>query len=178
MRSLYLAPVAIISLLLFSAGCFEKELDDEGHNTQIPLKTLSSYPVALEEGQTGTLSLPFIGVNLVETDVKHHWDMPENVTGVVVNVSWMESGWDVELSTGTGDCPHSGMSMAEETGSSGQISVEYSAPGNQTLETGQWFCHIAVLDLNSHRGGSLNYVFEVALLSYEEVDCEEDVCPV
>jgi len=172
------ALASIVVLFIMAAGCLDSE---EGSDVPISGETekvLASYPVALDEGQTGSLSVPFVGLNFVDTDVKHHWDMPENITGIMVNVSWQSSGWDVELATGTGECPHSGMSKADESGTTGMISIEYNAPENQTLEIGQWFCHITVNDLTSHRGDSLNYVFEVKLLSYDEVHCEDDVCPV
>jgi hypothetical protein len=175
----WIVPLSLITLLLLLSGCIDS--DNNKWETSIEdetVKALASYPVALTEGQTGTLSVPFVGINFLDTDVKHHWDMPENVTGIIVNVSWQGSGWNIELATGTGECPHQGMKYADVTGSSGELSIEYHAADNQTLEIGQWFCHLAVQDISSHRGESMNYVFDVKLLSYEEVHCEGDVCPV
>ena len=86
--------------------------------------------------------------------------------------------WDIELSIGTGDCPHSGMMMNSTQGGGGELSTEYWVGKDDSLDPMQWFCHLALPDANTHRGESINYVFEVTLFSYEEIDCEGDVCPV
>lgn len=166
-------------LLVLASGC----LDEEGSDGR-PLdmgsenKNLVSIPIALDEGQTGTISIPFLGVNFLDTDVKHHWNMPTNVSGVRVNLTWQDQGWDLELATGTGECPHQGTLLASSTGSSGELSVEYFAGENETLQNIQWFAHIAVMDASSHRGDSMDFIFEVTLLTYDKEACEGDVCPV
>jgi hypothetical protein len=169
----------VITFSLLLSGCIGK---DEGGN-EGPIDgeetgTMTSHPIGLDEGQTGDMSIPLIGVNFVDTDVKHHWDMPQNVTGVRVNVSWSGASWDVELAIGTGDCPHSGMQLNSSTGGGGQLSTEFWVHKDDSLDMTQWFCHLTLPDPGAHRGESINYVFEVTLFSYEEIDCEGDVCPV
>ncbi len=169
----------VAPLFILTAGCIGGG-DEDGatsKGTDDLVLELISHPIALEEGQTGSLDVPFIGINFLDTDVKHHWDMPANVTGVMVNVTCSPSSWNIELSIGTGDCPHSGKAMNTTNGNSGELSVQFWTRGNNSLELGQWFCHIAPEDASSHRGQSLQYVFEVTLFSYEEIDCEGDVCP-
>ncbi len=167
--------VAIVGFVL-TAGCIEddeRETDDSGEEGELVLHILG---VPLDEGETGTMSVPLIGVNFVDTDVKHHWNMPVNITGVMVNVSWTGDPWDVELSIGIGDCPHEGTAVNSTSGSDNQLSIQYWAGGEDTLDETQWFCHLGLEDPSSHRGETIDYLFEVYLFSYDE-DCG-DACAV
>jgi len=171
--------LSTIVLSLVLSGCLGSGDDDGNDDTLLEVeKHLSSAVIPLDEGQTGSLDVPLVGLMFVDTDVKHHWDMPQNISGIRVNLTCSDPSWDVELAIGTGDCPHSGMAMNTTNGPSGELSIEYWVTGDDSLQTGQWFCHIASNDMTSHRGESLNYVFEATLFSYEEIDCHGDVCPV
>jgi hypothetical protein len=174
----YSLPILVIVTTVFFAGCIEDQGKGSGDGIDSETeKTLISAPMGLDEGQTGTMSVPYVGVNIVDLDVKHHWNMPMNISGMRVNVSWTGASWDVELSIGTGDCPHSGMLMNSTQGGSGELSMEFWTSEEDPLETSQWFCHLGLPDTSGHRGESINYVFEVTLFSFEEIDCEGDVCP-
>ncbi len=167
--------VAIVGFVL-TAGCIEDEErneDDTGEEGELVLHVLG---VPLDEGEVGTMSIPLIGVNFVDTDVKHHWNMPSNVTGVMVNVSWTGDPWDVEFSIGIGDCPHSGTAVNSTSGSNDQLSIQYWVSGEDTLDETQWFCHLGLENPASHRGESIDYLFEVYLFTYDE-DCG-DACAV
>ena len=103
--------------------------------------------IECDEGNSGTLSVPLNP--LADSDKKHHWDMPENAVRVMVILEWTEDNWDLELDTGTGECPDNGEALASATGSDGTIKVIYSAPDG-FLPTGQWFAHIAILNPDQH----------------------------
>lgn len=177
-RSLSIS-LALVIVTIALSGCLGSGDDygDPDVKVQDEMQ-LTSAAIPLDEGQTGSLDVPLVGLRIVDTDVKHHWEMPQNISGVRVNLTCTDSSWDVELTIGTGDCPHSGIAMNTTNGPSGDLSIEYWAMGEESLQTEQWFCHIAVNDITSHRGESLNYVFEITLFSYEEIDCHGDVCPV
>ncbi|MGA1821200.1 MAG: hypothetical protein ACMUIG_01580 [Thermoplasmatota archaeon] len=171
-----LAIAVVIMTTLITLGCLDGSddaFDPAGSEVEMQI---SSSKIPLDEGQTGEMSIPYIGVNFVELDVKHHFDMPENITRIMVNVSWTGADWDLVLSTGTGDCPHSGVEMNSTRGSGRFLSVEYSCDDGLSEE--QWFCHLALDDPGSHRGESISYVFDVTLYSYQEIECDDGVCPV
>ncbi len=172
----YISILVVIGII--SMGCIgDKEPSGSiDNNAELPL-TLQSTPVSLNEGASGSIEIPLIGANFVDTDVKHHWDMSNNVTKVMVNVTLSGPSRTIELSTGTGDCPHSGEMLASTTGSEDMLSVTFEAEANSTLQETMWFCHLALSNQGSHRGDTINYVFTVTLFSYGELECEDEVCP-
>jgi len=174
----YIVLAAVLVTVITTLGCIEgpdDALNPAGGEAEMEI---SSSKIPLDEGQTGDMSIPYLGVNFLETDVKHHFDMPVNITRVVVNVSWTGSDWDLILSTGTGDCPHSGVELNSTQGSGKFLSVEYSTSNEEGLSTDQWFCHLALENPGSHRGESISYMFDVTLYSHQEIECDEGVCPV
>lgn len=178
MRSASLIMALSAALIFLTAGCLEGETDSITVIEEEGQLELHSEKIPLNEGNTGEAQIPLVGVNFVDTDVKHHWGMPSNISGIMVNVSWEGSGWGIELAIGTGDCPHSGRTFNTTHGTSGDLSVRYRVEGNESLEMTQWFCHLAMDDPSSHRGETFSYVFDVTLFSYQEIDCEGGVCPV
>lgn len=173
----YILTICVIIVLCLVMGCTNEEnvalesYDDEKSNE------IYSAPVVLDEGPSGTMDIPWVGVKVLELDAKHHWTMPANVSRVMVNVTLSGPARSMELSTGTGECPHSGMMLNDTIGGEDTLSVTYQAPENETLVEGQWFAHISLQDPSSHRGDSFTYVFSVTLFSPIELDCEDDVCP-
>lgn len=159
--------IILILVPIIMAGCIGGEEKDnikkkEGIVDEAGALTQNIINVTLDEGNTGTISIPIVGAAIVETDVKKHWDMPSNITKVTANLTWDKSGWDLEFSIGTGECPDNGETKASKEGNNGIISIEYSAI-NGTLEEGQWFAHVRVKDPTSHRGDSLDFTITVVL---------------
>ena len=126
--------------------------------------SLIAQPAQMIDGSSGTISIPMVGASVLETDVKHHWEMPEGIVKLGTTLTW-SSGWELEYSTGTGECPHSGEMLAVDTSSSGSITIVYEADEGDTLVTGTWFVHAAVPDINAHRGESMDYTMEVTIFS-------------
>lgn len=175
-KVIYLSLVVIIVIAMSSTAFITeapKETEEKDANPNLPggdllpdelEGDLVAQSVQLDEGNTGTISIPLVGTIVTETDVKHHWTMPNGVVMVEATLTW-SSGWELEFSTGTGGCPNSGEKLASATSSSGSITITYEADEGDTLITGQWFVHISVPDVNSHRGESMDYTMEVTLYS-------------
>jgi len=123
-------------------------------------------PVSLTEGNTGSISIPLVGIQVLDTDEKHHWDMPPETVKVKATLTWEDTSWELDFAIGTGECPHSGTTLASAADSSGSITLEYEADG-EALEEGQWFAHVAAPDADSHRGESVSYSIDVELFPAE-----------
>jgi hypothetical protein len=79
--------------------------------------------------------------------VRNHFEMPEGKDALVVDVTWPDHAWTLEVTTGTGGCPHSGKTYATAEGiGSAHLYVPASALGDDvaTFEAGSgWFVHLA-----------------------------------
>ena len=78
-------------LPLVFMGCTEDRgggtRNDDGNNN--PVENIAvPTSVTLDEGNSGSTTLPLIGTSIAETDIKHHWNMPAGTTRVVANLSW------------------------------------------------------------------------------------------
>ena len=116
--------------------------------------------VQLDEGNSGTIHIPFVGSSLMDTDEKHHWDMPTGKSRVTATLTWSDTSWDLEFSIGVGECPHQGTAKAVDSGTSGSITVQFQ---QDPLDEGQWFAHVRCLNPDSHRGESCDFTMEVLL---------------
>jgi hypothetical protein len=79
--------------------------------------------------------------------VKHHFEMPEGKDALVVDVTWPAETWTLDVTTGTGGCPHSGKTYASAEGAgAAHLYVPASALGDDvtSFEAGSgWFVHLA-----------------------------------
>ena len=79
--------------------------------------------------------------------VKHHFEMPEGKDSLVVDVTWPAETWTLDVTAGTGGCPHSGKTYASAEGAgSAHLYVPASALGDDvtSFEAGSgWFVHLA-----------------------------------
>ncbi len=79
--------------------------------------------------------------------VKHHFEMPEGKDALVVDVTWPAETWTLDVTAGTGGCPHSGKTYASTEGAgSAHLYVPVSALGDEvtSFEAGSgWFVHLA-----------------------------------
>ncbi|MDG6219867.1 MAG: hypothetical protein QCI38_00275 [Candidatus Thermoplasmatota archaeon] len=130
-------------------------------------------PMAFTDGNSGTINIPLVGASVMETDVKHHFDMPEGMTKVEVTFTW-DPAWELTLDIGLGNCPHSGTLLETYTCSSGTHTLVFEDV--EGLETGQWFAHIKVTDVNAHRGESCTYSMSAVCCSCTDAcgDCDSD----
>jgi hypothetical protein len=124
--------------------------------------------ITLEEGNSGTITIPWVGVNFRNTDEKHHWDMPSGVLKVVATLTWYEEGWELDFSIGVGDCPHHGERKNGSVEDDGEIVVEYTDPGGEPLEEGEWFAHISTVNKNEKRGESCDYIIKIVVYRLEK----------
>lgn len=125
-------------------------------------------PAGLEPSATedfsGSAAIPLVGLNFIDTDTKDHWDMPEGMVAVVATLSWESSGWDIEFSIGTGECPDSGMIYDMDSASAGPVTVVYVINEDEdVLATGQWFFHIRYDNVDQHRGDAFSYDVDIGL---------------
>lgn len=133
--------------------------DDGGASAQSTCDVeVQGTAVETDEGNDGTITI----VWGLDNDKKHHWDMPDEMTRVVATLSWTEENWNLEFSTGTGECPHNGEALASATSSDGYIIVQYDAPTGY-LETGQWFVHIKTLNEDEHMAETCDYEITVTI---------------
>jgi hypothetical protein len=79
--------------------------------------------------------------------VKHHFEMPEGKDALVVDVTWPAETWTLDVTAGTGGCPHSGKTYASVEGAgTAHLYVPASALGEEatSFEAGSgWFVHLA-----------------------------------
>jgi len=82
-----------------------------------------------------------------ESHVKHHFEMPEGKDALVVDVTWPAETWTLDVTAGTGGCPHSGKTYASIEGAgSAHLYVPVAALGDEvsSFEAGSsWFVHLA-----------------------------------
>jgi len=82
-----------------------------------------------------------------DSHVKHHFEMPEGKDALVVDVTWPAETWTLEVTAGTGSCPHSGKTHASIEGAgSAHLYVPVAALGDEvsSFEAGSsWFVHLA-----------------------------------
>ena len=146
---------------------------DNGEDTGMNGSVFADLEPAATEDFSGSAAIPLVGLNFIDTDTKDHWDMPDGMIAVVATLNWEASGWDIEFSIGTGECPDSGMIYDMDSASEGPITVEYIiGEDEEALETGQWFFHIRYDNVDQHRGDSFPYDVDIKLfdagLSVEE----------
>ena len=114
-----------------------------------------------KEGNSGTIQVPYIGLQFLDTDQKHHWDMEADTKKVVARLEWSDPSWELEFSIGTGECPDSGQAKESGSGDNGTIILKYS--DEEGLAEGQWFAHIRGLDKESHRGEECKYSLTITV---------------
>ncbi len=144
----------------------EKSGEDDGNSTACEHMGAEGVSIKCNEGNSGTIQIPFIGLQFLETDEKHHWDMEDGIKKVVARLEWTDTSWQFEFSIGTGECPDSGQAKESGSGNNGTIILNYG--DEEGLAEGQWFAHIRSLDKESHRGEECKYsltitVFECAM---------------
>ena len=112
--------------------------------------------ITTDAGNKVTLG-PYTRIQLLlyEPETKDHFNMPSGMQKVEVTITWSGSGWDLELLTGTGECADSGEVLASGKGSTGNITVSYTASGNETLQEGQWFIMVRCSNMDQHIRESL-----------------------
>jgi len=141
----------------------EGETSEEGdgsNDTACEHKGADGTPVDCNEGNSGSIQIPFIGIQSMETDEKHHWDMEAENKKVVARLEWTDTSWEFEFSIGTGECPDSGVEKESGSGDNGTIIISYA---EEDLAEGQWFAHIRALDKESHRGEECKYSLTITV---------------
>ncbi|MCK4717061.1 MAG: hypothetical protein KAT70_00215 [Thermoplasmata archaeon] len=157
--------LAIVTAIIFLAafkgmsGAVDEDIGIGEQPTIVPddeelEATCEDIPIVFTDGSGGTMPIPVAGANVLETHVKHHFEMPENMTKVTVTFTW-DPTWELELSIGTGDCPHSGEELASEISSAGEATITFEDENG--LTTGAWFAHLGDTNPGSHRGESCDY---------------------
>ncbi len=117
--------------------------------------------VQCDESNQGSIEIPYVGINFVETDTKHHWQMPTNQTIIIAVLNWGDPSFNMQFDIGTGECPHSGETKATESGATGQLVVRFD--DEVGLDETQWFAHVKCLSLDEHRGSSCEYTMQIML---------------
>jgi len=93
-------------------------------------------PIQWTDGNSGTLRYAVI----MESDTKHHWEMPDEIYTINITVELANPEMEVEFAIGTGTCPHSGEAVSTTCGK-GSIHIRYVS--ETPLATGEWFAHLA-----------------------------------
>lgn len=125
-------------------------------------------PIAFIEGDgTANWIIPESWA-VMDLDVKFHFNMPAGVTSMMAALQWSQTGWPFDLHVGTGECPHSGTTIADTSGEGGQAILEHSATELSLTEYDQvgWFIHMAYgvgLDMDAHVGEGTRIAFVMVL---------------
>jgi hypothetical protein len=131
--------------------------------------------VKCDEGNQGTIEIPYLGINVIDTDTKHHWQMPTNQTIVIAVLNWNNPAFNMQFDIGTGTCPHSGETMATESGNTGQLVVRYDDLELGLDET-QWFAHTKTINIDELRGETCEYTLQIMLFDCSM--CADNFIPV
>lgn len=133
----------------------------------------------LEEGPTGTMTIPADFDGSQETHLKHHWTPAAPYTKVLCVGLWENpiggTPWEMKAEMGTGTCPHSGApfegSAVSDTGA-----LEFFVTPAQGVAKGErHFCHIGAENAMEHKGEDIELTFKVFLFG-EKVDMDD--CPL
>ena len=131
-----------------------------GNNTACEHMGAGGINMDCNEGNSGTIQIPFVGIQFLDTDQKHHWDMEADNKKVVARLEWTDTSWEFEFSIGTGECPDSGEAKKAGSGNNGTIIISFT---EEDLAEGQWFAHIRSLDKENHRGENCDYSFTITV---------------
>jgi hypothetical protein len=142
------------------------EAGNSAESAELPVLVLNRGESAvIKEGEDGVVSIPANYKAGMEIDTKHHfyirWPDVKKVVGVL---TWDQPGWTFEWSCGTGFCPHSGVKLADVTGDTGELVVEYASPEGNFTQGEQWFLHIKPMNPEDHKGQDLPVKMVAVLL--------------
>jgi hypothetical protein len=118
--------------------------------------------LTLDEGNTGSIYKKAMG----SSDDVRHWDMPEDVIKVEATLMWGDDNWAFRFSLGKGADPDTGTILVDDSSESGTLTVIYENNGGGTLDTGQWFVRIGILNEDQHQPVIEQCDFEIGLKVY------------
>ena len=130
--------------------------------------------IQCDEGNQGSVDVPYVGINFVDTDTKHHWDMTGEELVVIAVLNWDDQSFNLQFDIGTGECPHSGETKVADSGSSGQLMLRYD--DELGLDEMQWFAHVKCLNPEENRGSSCCYTMQIVL--FDCPDCADAFVPI
>jgi hypothetical protein len=101
--------------------------------------------VFFKNGSGGEVVVPPTGYQ--HQHMRYHWELGEGVRRVLAVLSWdRPGGFDLELAVGMGVCPHHGKKLAAARSTTSPLEVLYTAPAGETVQRGQWFAHVALMN--------------------------------
>lgn len=105
---------------------------------------------------------------LMDIDLKYHFEMPAGVSATLAALQWTRTEWPFELAVGTGTCPHSGTTFALGETDGGQVILRHAAADLQqsAYDPLTWFVHLAPgadLNLGAHVGDGTRVAFVMVL---------------
>lgn len=105
---------------------------------------------------------------VMETDLKFHFDMPADTDEVLAVLQWSRREWPFELAIGTGECPDAGVRLADLEADGGQVALHHTAAelGETAYPVGMWFIHLSGgigLDMGAHVGEGTRIAFVMVL---------------
>ena len=153
--------ILIVSAVLgFSRDGSESKSEGVLEDEEEEVSNEDGLDITCDEGNSGSLQIPMVGINVIESHEKHHWNMPEEKKMINATLSWTDTSWELKFSIGIGDCPDNGEVMTSETSKSGTIELFFEG---DSLSEEQWFAHVETTDPQNHRGESCAYEFEITL---------------
>jgi hypothetical protein len=103
--------------------------------------------LTLDEGNTASIYRKAYG----SSDDIRHWDMPEDVIRVETTLYWTDENWQFRYSLGKGADPDTGTLLVDDSSETGPLTITYQKVDGATLETGQWFVRIGILNEEQHQ---------------------------
>jgi hypothetical protein len=100
--------------------------------------------ITFTEGAQGEYAITEGG----DDHVKHHFEMPEGIDTLVVDVTWPDAEWSFEIAAGVGHCPHHGTTHMTVQGGPGHghilLPVAKVSEELETFTAGEtWYVHLA-----------------------------------
>ncbi len=103
-------------------------------------------PVTFIDGDSGKVTVPASGY--IDQHLKFHWDMPDNVKGIIAGLCWDKTGFELELAVGLGACPDHGTTVDRKAEPQSPVAIIIDQQTG-TLKAAQWFAHVQLVNPTS-----------------------------
>ncbi|MDP8257330.1 MAG: hypothetical protein P9M14_16410 [Candidatus Alcyoniella australis] len=162
--------LSILMVFALCASAAAAEQNDEASSVADVAALIAGLdPVVLEEGGSGSFLIAADYDGSQEIDIKHHWNSDADGFGrVIAVINWEQPDqgepWEIELSVGSGFCPHRGKVYGERIVSKkGPLVLDVAPEGGFPPST-LLFVHGRPMNADKHKGQHLKYRVEVYLL--------------
>lgn len=140
--------------------------DTESHAIEIVEGT--GHPpyenLTIDGGETDTIFRRAVG----DSDISKNFDMPNDVIMVETTLTWIEDGWNLKFSIGTGTDPETGSELVVDSSETKSLTIYYSKSDDAYLTVGTWYVNIDIMNPDDHQPVIDQCNFEVGVRVHYE----------